>query len=929
MGEKDDKTKKKRKKRKSLITWISTIGTVVTVTPYIVQLFLGLVFICTIGGVIGGFIGRTHELEEGETATTIDCPCGCVWISNSWNGGSLSAVVDTSTGTTTSGEALDSLKYLGTAKLTYYTKADNDDGAGNFNTTATSTGAEATQGITCAMTKEMMNGFGVKYGDWVYIEQVGVRQIQDLCGTQGKLDIYIDAIGSQPEIEKLSGSELKVYFIQNGTIQKGSQAGITKPTVTQSTTAVPDYGHSTGSLTDTSVKLPTFKYGAKSENVINAFIAGSVVSYELYNVYPSVMIGQKIQESGYSTTSKIPNNFYGIKADASWTGKKGQYATTEYVNGKKVNTMAWFREYDTFDEGVLAHGEFLAQNKRYAKALKATSGAAQIQAIKDAGYATDINYVKNVTNVMKANQLEWFDNIANAKAYMKQKGIYDKYEQLVAKVKGGSALNGNIGNLGQGIGVDTPSGIVGDTGTSGGVVNIGNGYYGRWLCKCVAPCKDCRCHDHDIPGTIPGQEGDGNGAQQGTSDGTFPQAVEGQASGLFGTTADLKRYIESMNASNCPIGTANLEGLKEDLRDLIKYLGKPPVKHTVYKTDKYVGSDGWGFVRYSQSSRSGEPYIWNGYTGASATFNSSSCGLYSTAMVLSTLEKKWVNPAEVAIAMQTYRIRTGKSVQMTQMTGSLGAAYGDGIVALFKEVGYRAEMDKSKLVKSKLDACVDAGGCVIMVVKGPLFGGAEGHFVVVRGKDPAGLYLMGDSVNSTDVALSYDKLNGAFKHSAIYVYPKTKVVSPGTGSGNAGSSGVSGDIGSTAEGQLRSNVVAEAKKYVGTPYVWGGSSPSSGFDCSGLMQWSYKQNGMSIPRTSAQQYSGAPIRFTDSSKLKPGDLMFFCSSSSSNVSHVGMYVGNGEMVHAPETGQNVKVVKVIGNSYWSKITVGYGRYIKD
>ncbi|WP_084216697.1 C40 family peptidase [Pseudonocardia spinosispora] len=90
---------------------------------------------------------------------------------------------------------------------------------------------------------------------------------------------------------------------------------------------------------------------------------------------------------------------------------------------------------------------------------------------------------------------------------------------------------------------------------------------------------------------------------------------------------------------------------------------------------------------------------------------------------------------------------------------------------------------------------------------------------------------------------------------------------------------------------------------LGKPYVWGAVGPSS-FDCSGLMMWAYKQAGINIPRTSKQQSSfGTPVSTKD---LKPGDMVFYYSP----VSHVGMYIGNGKILHASEAGQPVKISNV-------------------
>jgi cell wall-associated NlpC family hydrolase len=89
----------------------------------------------------------------------------------------------------------------------------------------------------------------------------------------------------------------------------------------------------------------------------------------------------------------------------------------------------------------------------------------------------------------------------------------------------------------------------------------------------------------------------------------------------------------------------------------------------------------------------------------------------------------------------------------------------------------------------------------------------------------------------------------------------------------------------------------------GKPYVWGGAGPDS-YDCSGLMQYAYAAAGISLPHSSSMQSTmGTPVAYSD---LQPGDLVFFYTP----VSHVGMYIGNGQMVHAGTSGDVVKVVEL-------------------
>lgn len=113
---------------------------------------------------------------------------------------------------------------------------------------------------------------------------------------------------------------------------------------------------------------------------------------------------------------------------------------------------------------------------------------------------------------------------------------------------------------------------------------------------------------------------------------------------------------------------------------------------------------------------------------------------------------------------------------------------------------------------------------------------------------------------------------------------------------------------SPATGQPASGsaIVSDAERYLGVPYQWGGTSPTTGFDCSGFTQHVFGDLGISLPRTAAEQQAGAGQSIPSLAQAQPGDLLFFGSPAE----HVGIYVGNGQMINAPHTGAVVRIEPV-------------------
>ena len=116
---------------------------------------------------------------------------------------------------------------------------------------------------------------------------------------------------------------------------------------------------------------------------------------------------------------------------------------------------------------------------------------------------------------------------------------------------------------------------------------------------------------------------------------------------------------------------------------------------------------------------------------------------------------------------------------------------------------------------------------------------------------------------------------------------------------------------------VAADVLFRALGLVGTPYRWGGNTPDSGFDCSGLIKYVYNDAaGISLPRTTREMIV-MRAQSIGQDKLQTGDLLFFATNGGSQVSHAGIYVGEGRFVHAPATGGTVKLDS-LNKAYWQR-----------
>jgi cell wall-associated NlpC family hydrolase len=136
-------------------------------------------------------------------------------------------------------------------------------------------------------------------------------------------------------------------------------------------------------------------------------------------------------------------------------------------------------------------------------------------------------------------------------------------------------------------------------------------------------------------------------------------------------------------------------------------------------------------------------------------------------------------------------------------------------------------------------------------------------------------------------------------------------LSPGSSGGIGCNLIGNGAVGLVTAGETpaQASAVKDVMAFLGVPYVWGGES-NQGFDCSGLVQAVYREAGVSLPRVAQDQYNAGPA-VSPGQTVVPGDLVFF-GTGSGNVTHVGMFVGDGLMVDAPHTGAAVRFDRVDG-----------------
>ena len=195
--------------------------------------------------------------------------------------------------------------------------------------------------------------------------------------------------------------------------------------------------------------------------------------------------------------------------------------------------------------------------------------------------------------------------------------------------------------------------------------------------------------------------------------------------------------------------------------------------------------------------------------------------------------------------------------------------------------------------------------------KAYIIGVNNGWYKVIFGDDIC--YIRSDYLDLTEIPYE----NADSKNSPKFfrngkstgTKPSASALKGTTGSSSSGSSSSS----SSSSGLTGEKIVAKAKKYLGTPYVWNSTDPDVGFDCSGFVYYVYNSLGYKMPRTQSKMYAqGTPV---SKKNLQPGDVVFFQNTYKEGISHCGIYVGDSKFIHASSSGDVVKISSLDTNYY--------------
>lgn len=256
--------------------------------------------------------------------------------------------------------------------------------------------------------------------------------------------------------------------------------------------------------------------------------------------------------------------------------------------------------------------------------------------------------------------------------------------------------------------------------------------------------------------------------------------------------------------------------------------------------------------------------------------------------------------------------------------GAIDGVFGPGVLAGVKEFqsdhGLQATGNAGAKTLSLLYGAVSpksstsASLLSVPQTDGYLYVGSKGAEVVILQQDLKSLGFFSGNATGTYGQETYKAVVAYQAHVGLpdqgYVGALTEAALKKSLAGSARPTAV---VAPVAQPSRAASVVALALQYQGAPYVWGGNSPATGFDCSGFTQWVFSQFGVSLPRTTFTQWNAGTHVTLD--QLTPGDLVFF-TTEGVFANHVGIYIGNSQFISDTLPGQGV-LVQSLNEAYWA------------
>ena len=251
-----------------------------------------------------------------------------------------------------------------------------------------------------------------------------------------------------------------------------------------------------------------------------------------------------------------------------------------------------------------------------------------------------------------------------------------------------------------------------------------------------------------------------------------------------------------------------------------------------------------------------------------------------------------------------YVVITGKSgswykVEFNTITGFMHASYLDTHTTRNVELGYGRVTGNKVNLRSGPSTSYSSIGKANQGDKAYIIGFNNQWYKVIFGDNIC--YIRSDYLDLTEIPYENAASN---KKPLFFVDGKSTGLTPSAAALKAPGGGLSA---------TRQAIVDDAKRFLGTPYVWGGSTPN-GFDCSGFVQYVLNRHGITLPRTTELQYKVGT--YVAKSDLIPGDLVFLQNTYRAGVSHVGIYIGDGKMIHASSS--KGVTISDLHNSYYTQ-----------